>query len=236
MSWVRIPSPAPKNKYLMLEDTILETKNYNVDFEPIDLGFKVHQWIKIDLEKLRAWHSDLESNYSDWKFYVDDSPFYWKKPLVTFKHILPPETYYYNLCWNGNIEGALPFARANIKDEYKDPDSNELNPRKCFDGYALEIVKSLPIKSKRWLISAHAPGTRLRVHQDRGNKVRIHIPIYSDTNSKFIIDGESHYLEPGWIYLVNTTFPHTVYNLSNTNRIHLYGKIWMDEIKGLNLC
>ena len=116
------------------------------------------------------------------------------------------------------------------KEEYKDNDNDELNPRKCFTGYGLELVEKLPMRSKKWLVTIHTPGTKLITHQDSTDKIRVHIPIHTNEDSNWIIGGEEFHMEPGWAYLVNTTIPHSVENKGSTNRIHLYGKVWTDDI------
>jgi aspartyl/asparaginyl beta-hydroxylase (cupin superfamily) len=115
--------------------------------------------------------------------------------------------------------------------EYRDNDNDELNPRSCFNGYALDLVKSLPFRSKKWLVTVHTHGTKLITHQDAADKLRIHIPIHTNNQSKWLIDGEEYFMNPGWAYLVNTTLPHSVENLGNSKRIHLYGKVWTVDIK-----
>ena len=117
-----------------------------------------------------------------------------------------------------------------LKEEYKDNDNDELNPRKCFTGYGLELVEKLPMRSKKWLVTIHTPGTKLITHQDSTDKIRVHIPIHTNEDSNWIIGGEEFHMEPGWAYLVNTTIPHSVENKGSTNRIHLYGKVWTNDI------
>ena len=106
----------------------------------------------------------------------------------------------------------------------------KLNPRKCFTGYGLELVEKLSMRSKKWLVTIHTPGTKLITHQDSTDKIRVHIPIQTNEDSNWIIGGEEFHMEPGWAYLVNTTIPHSVENKGSTNRIHLYGKVWTDDI------
>jgi len=57
----------------------------------------------------------------------------------------------------------------------------------------------------------------------------VHIPIYTNQDSNWIIDGEEFHMAPGKAYLVNTTLPHSVENKGDTFRIHLYGKVWTED-------
>ncbi len=99
----------------------------------------------------------------------------------------------------------------------------------CFNGYALELVRNMNMRSKKWLVTIHTPGTKLITHQDATDKIRVHIPIYTNTDSNWIIDGVEYHMEPGYAYLVNTTLPHSVENKGTSNRIHLYGKVWTED-------
>lgn len=214
-------------------------KRYIQQYPQVDLGWKVKPWFKVDVHKLRAWYSDLENNYADWKFVMKDNEHIWQEPIVDPEgitgHRLMPDTSYYTLCWNSNEPGPKPFEQGQAKPEYRDNDNNQLNPRECFKGYALDIITKLPVRSKKWLVTIHTPGTKLITHQDSPDKIRVHIPIYTNDQSLWIIDGEEFYMEPGMAYLVNTTLPHSLENKGTTDRIHLYGKVWTEDIKKLEL-
>ena len=216
---------------------MLQMKRYIENHEPIDLGFKVKPWFKVDVEKLLSWYSDLEENFSDWKFIVGDNHHIWKERIVDPKgitgHYLPDANAYYTLCWNSDEPGPKPFEQGQAKDQYKDDDNDLLNPRKCFRGYVLDIVQNLPCRSKKWLVTIHKPETKLITHQDATDKIRLHIPIQTNDNSNWIIDNETFHMDVGWAYLVNTTLPHSVENKGQTDRIHVYGKIWTEDIQKL---
>lgn len=214
-------------------------KRYIQEYDTVDMGWKVKPLFKVDIDKLRQWYSNLEKNYSDWKFIVGENEHIWQEPIVDpdgiTGHRLMPDTSYYTLCWNSDEPGPKPFEQGQAKPEYRDNDNGKLNPRKCFTGYGLEIVESLPIRSKKWLVTIHTPGTKLITHQDAPDKIRIHIPIFTNDSSKWIIDGEEFHMEPGWAYIVNTTLPHSLENKGTTDRIHLYGKVWTADVLDLNL-
>ena len=214
-------------------------KRYIQEYPIVDLGWAVKKLFEVDLDKLRQWYADLERDYSDWKFIVGDNEHIWQEPIVDPEgitgHRLMPDTAYYTLCWNSNEPGPKPFEQGQAKPEYRDNDNNQLNPRKCFTGYGLELVQSLPVKSKKWLVTIHTPGTKLIKHQDSPDKLRIHIPIYTNEQSTWNINGEEYFMEPGWAYVVNSSLPHSLENKGTTDRIHLYGKVWTDDIIKLNL-
>lgn len=214
-------------------------KRYIKKYDEAELGWKIKKWFPVDIEKLQQWYQDLEKNYSDWKFVVGENQHVWQFPITDPKaetgHRLMDDTAYYTLCWNSDEPGPKPFEQGCAKPEYRDNDNDELNPRKCFDGYALDLVKGMPIRSKKWLVTIHTPGTKLITHQDAPDKIRVHIPIYTHKDSVWIIDNEEYHMETGWAYLVNTTIPHSVDNKGDGYRIHLYGKVWTEDVRKLNL-
>lgn len=212
-------------------------KRYIEKCTPIDLGFIVKPWFEVNVEKIRAWYEELEANYSDWKFVIGENHHVWQEPISDptglTGHTLPDDTAYYTLCWNSDEPGPKPFEQGCAKPEYRDNDNDQLNPRKCFTGYGLELVQSMPIHSKKWLVTLHVPGTKLITHQDQTDKVRVHIPIYTNDQSNWTIDGKTYHMEPGWAYLVNTTLPHSIENAGDSMRVHLYGKVWTEDVQQL---
>lgn len=207
---------------------------YIEKFDIIDLNFDVIKLFEVDVDRIRNWYRDLEKNYSSWKFIIGENNHVWETPISDptgrTGHILPDDTYYYTLCWNSNEAGPKPFEQGCAWPQYRDDDNDELNPRECFTAYGLDVVKSLPIRSKKWLVAVHVPGTKLVTHQDAPDKIRIHIPIFTNDQSNWIINGKEFHMEPGWAYLINTTLPHSVENKGTTNRVHLYGKVWTSDI------
>lgn len=209
-------------------------KSYLEKHTPVDLGWSVKRWFPVDIDKLRQWYTELETRFQHCKFVYENHKYMWRDDPGDSEgiigHKFMPDTAWYTLCWSKDIDGPLPPERGQALPEYQDYDDDSLCPRRCFFGYALEIVQSIPFKTKRWIVSIHTPGTRLITHQDSPEKIRVHIPIYTNNDSNWIIADEQYHLEPGWAYLINTTLPHSVENTGNTNRIHLYGKIWTEDI------
>lgn len=209
-------------------------KRYIQTYPQVNLGWVVKPWFPVDVQKIQSWYADLEKNYSDWKFLIGNNKHVWQEDIVDpdgiTGHRLMDDTAYYTLCWNSDVEGPLPFEQGQAKLEYRDNDNGQLNPRKCFSGYGLELIKSMPIRSKKWLVTIHTPGTKLIPHQDAPDKIRVHIPIHTNSDSTWVIDGKEYYMEPGWAYLVNTTLIHSLENKGNTDRIHLYGKVWTKDV------
>ena len=212
-------------------------KRYIQTYPPVDMGFEVRKFMTVDIDRLRHWYSELEENYVDWKFVYSKHKHMWREEPGDLSgetgHVFMDDTSWYTLCYNGSEKGPLPPERGQAKKEYQDVDEDLLYPREIFNGYALELVNNLPIRSKRWLVTIHTPGTRLIEHQDSPDKIRIHIPIYTNDESMWVINNNEYHLEPGYAYVINTSLPHSVYNRGKSDRIHLYGKIWIEEANKL---
>jgi len=208
---------------------------YLQKYEIIDTGWKIKPWVKIDIEKLKSWYTNLEQQYGDWKFIYSNHKHMWEKDPGDATgingHVFQPDTSWYTLCHNSNIEGPLPPERSMSLPEYQDVDDHNLNPRKCFNGYGLDVVRNLPVRSKRVVVSITTPGTKLAMHQDQPDKIRFHITLKTNNRFKWVIDGEDIDIpEDGWIYLVNTSLPHYIHNTGDTDRISMYGKVWTNDV------
>lgn len=213
-------------------------------FPKIDTGWKIKRWFQIDLERLKEWYADLERDYGDWKFIQGEHDYMWSTnpndPTGTKGHRLMPDTAWYNLCWNPvDRKGVVPPERSNTKPEYREvEDNNDLNPRECFKGYGLEICEEIQkqVRIKKVVISILTTGTLLIEHQDAPDKFRFHISLYNNKDAHWIIDGEKIDIpDDGWVYLVNTSLPHTVWNDGDAPRVNLYGKVFTEDIIKLGL-
>ena len=73
----------------------------------------------------------------------------------------------------------------------------------------------------RTRIMKSMPKTCLSMHHDLSK--RIHIPVITNKECFMVIEGKTYYLEPGNVYLTNTTLQHTAVNASKNFRIHIVG-------------
>ena len=74
------------------------------------------------------------------------------------------------------------------------------------------------------MLSTVMPGHSIEPHTDSQPPhwiCRVHVPLTSNPESKFIVGGVAHRLEPGWAYRVNTEVVHSVENAGRTPRIHM---------------
>jgi hypothetical protein len=216
------------------------------DYPVVDTGWIIKKWFKIDLEKLRLWYSDLEKNYAEWKWKYGEHNYMWRYDAnKETGGGIQSDTSWIMLTWGDNTKGPVPWMRYIAKPEYdarmpqninKDGRQEDLGARECLYGYGLEILESMPIKPHDVQVAIHTPNTKLPPHQDGVDKFRFHIPIHTNEDARFIIDSKDlHLPADGWCYLVNTTYLHSTNNRGTTDRIHVYGNIWVDDVLSLDL-
>lgn len=73
------------------------------------------------------------------------------------------------------------------------------------------------------MLSVVMPGKCIPPHRDLQADdwiTRVHVPLVSNEQSRFIVDNEPYVLNPGTAYLVNTLREHAVENSGETPRIH----------------
>lgn len=85
---------------------------------------------------------------------------------------------------------------------------------RCLDKYGLKRTRIMKSNSK----------SCLKLHSDLTK--RIHIPLISNPDCFMMIDDQVYYLEPGKIYLTNTTLKHTAVNASSSFRVHIVGCLY----------
>jgi len=73
------------------------------------------------------------------------------------------------------------------------------------------------------MLSVVMPGHAIEPHTDSQPSswiCRVHVPLTSNPESRFVVGGEAHQMEPGRAYKVNTEAVHSVENAGPTPRIH----------------
>lgn len=76
----------------------------------------------------------------------------------------------------------------------------------------------------RTRIMVSQPSTNLSFHQDMSK--RIHLPLFTNPDCVMIIEDTIYRLEPGKVYLTNTTLRHTAVNGSLVPRGHIVGCVY----------
>lgn len=112
------------------------------------------------------------------------------------------------------------FAHANSTEEIKDTEIL----KKCL--YFKEVISAFkcPLISARLLkLSAKS---EIKPHRDyrlgyENNNFRIHIPIVTNSEVAFILNGNKLEMSPGECWYTNVNFIHSVINRSSEDRVHL---------------
>lgn len=91
-------------------------------------------------------------------------------------------------------------------------------------GFAEWLLEKFP-QARQMSIAAHPPGTKIRTHVDSDNWFKVHVPLISTNKSYFVFADEKFIMEPGFMYLVNTSVPHSTSNEGDNTRVHLFFKV-----------
>ena len=89
--------------------------------------------------------------------------------------------------------------------------------------YIRECLAQLPCPVGAARLMKLAAGAAIREHRDalEPDEARLHIPIQTNDDVEFMVDGTPIRLEPGECWYVNVTLPHRLANRGETDRIHL---------------
>ncbi len=79
-----------------------------------------------------------------------------------------------------------------------------------------------------------SPGAVVREHCDHGlrfedGEARLHIPVQTNPEVKFVLDGELLQMAPGECWYINADLPHSVVNRGTTERVHLVIDCLVDD-------
>jgi hypothetical protein len=96
-------------------------------------------------------------------------------------------------------------------------------PTKMIFGFAEKLINTFP-NVRQTAIAGHPPGTRIDLHPDNDEFLKIHIPIETNPDAWFFFEDEKFNLEVGSAYMINTAIPHGTDNLGITDRVHLLFK------------
>lgn len=83
--------------------------------------------------------------------------------------------------------------------------------------------------SHQWMLSAVMPGHEITPHVDEQPPqwvTRVHVPLMSNPDSLFIVDGKAYQMAPGSAYKVNTRLEHSVTNSGDVPRVHFMFDVW----------
>jgi hypothetical protein len=96
-------------------------------------------------------------------------------------------------------------------------------PTDLIFGFAQRLIRALP-NIRQTAITGHPSKTKIDLHPDNDNFLKIHIPIVTNPDAWFFFEDEKFNLEAGSVYMVNTALPHGTENLGSTDRVHMMCK------------
>jgi len=96
-------------------------------------------------------------------------------------------------------------------------------PTELIFGFGKKIIDTFP-EVRQLGISGHPPNTKIDLHPDNDEFLKIHIPIITNPDAWFVYEDEKFNMQVGNAYLVNTTILHGTYNQGSTDRIHMIFK------------
>lgn len=105
-------------------------------------------------------------------------------------------------------------------------------PTELIFGFAERLLNTLP-EVRQLGIAGHPPGTRIDLHPDNDEFLKIHIPIKTNPDAWFFFEDEKFNMEIGSAYFVNTILPHGTNNLGNDDRVHLIFKFPVSVVNDL---
>lgn len=68
-------------------------------------------------------------------------------------------------------------------------------------------------------VAVHQDG--IMFNFDKISVYRLHLPIYSNNQTVFMINNNNYYLAPNHLYFTDVSYPHSVTNSSDQDRIHI---------------
>lgn len=248
LSWI-LDSVAEKLVPNGFHNESTDKVNCIINYDILDTGWIIKKWFRYDLDKMQQWYEDLLKEYADWKWTYGKHKDMWQyDPHEKIGNHMMPDTSWIMLTWGDDRPGPVPWLRYIAKPEHDafmprnidmpeyGFDDKDLGARECFKGYAREIIDSMPAGPHDIQVAIHTPGTKLPEHQDLPDKLRFHIPIYTEESARFHINGQDlHIPADGWVYLVNTSYLHSTDNQGLKDRVHIYGAVWTHMLLDLDL-
>lgn len=149
--------------------------------------------------------------------------------------VIPPRG---DLAWQGialRSRDGSPYTME-IGDQYID---TPLMPKMPYISYVLRILEC---DLRRVRLLALQPGASIGTHTDSGpddlrDDVRLHLPIITNSQVFFDLSGRRLVMNPGELWYIDVSLPHSVSNKGPTPRIHLVVDCvlneWLRNIIGL---
>lgn len=99
-----------------------------------------------------------------------------------------------------------------------------------------QVTERFACEKSRVRLMRLKPGARILRHSDpiheiSSSVVRFHIPVVTNPDVRFMVNGVRVAMLPGEVWHIDVRFPHEVHNLGSTHRVHLV----MDLVRNANI-
>lgn len=96
------------------------------------------------------------------------------------------------------------------------------------------VVHSFRCPTTAMRLLSLSPGAVVREHRDHGlciedGEARLHIPVRTNREVEFVLDGAALPMAPGECWYINADLPHSVVNRGTTERVHLVIDCLVDD-------
>lgn len=176
------------------------------NYQSLRFDFSINEVLKDKYKNSNGYNNVLKGNISSWTI---DWP--------TEKNIPIPPTFAANDELFPELKVDIPFK---IQERYK-------------FGYFKDICRKLGEDIFcRSRITVHNTGAEIKKHVDDGQGLRLHIPIISNNESKFLFGdnlNREYTMEAGNIYIINATIPHATIN-NGPSRAHIISDPSIDKM------
>jgi hypothetical protein len=193
---------------------------------------------KFNIDELRDYYSSLQQDYQDYIWRVKTLT---DKDEYTAKRVASAID---NYGWaittevlDENIKSNPPWPEVLSEFSYAEKELKTERITPLAFGVIDRLLKKIPY-AHHVIMSVFPPGSATIPHSDQDFLLRIHVPIYTNKNVKWLTDeGYSQMHEVGYAYLCDTRIMHAAYNDdSKEDRVHLIFAIedkYINDIKSV---
>jgi hypothetical protein len=175
----------------------------------------------VDLEQLRAYYQTLKNDYKDYIWSVKELAEKDEYTAIRVADSLP------NYGWaittevlDENIKSNPPWPEVISEFSYAEKTLKPERKTPLVFGIAEKILETIPY-AHHMIMSVFPPSGATIPHTDQDFLVRVHIPLYTNKNVKWLTDSGYHLMDvPGQAYVADTRKMHAAYNDSKENRVH----------------
>lgn len=192
---------------------------------------------RFDIDEIREYVSTLKQDYQDYIWRVKTLT---DKDEYTAKRVASAID---NYGWaittevlDENIKSNPPWPEVLSEFSYAEKECKAERITPLAFGVIDRLLKKIPY-AHHVIISVFPPGGATIPHSDQDFLLRIHVPIYTNKNVRWLTDeGYAQMHEVGHAYLCDTRIMHAAYNDGKEDRVHLIFAIedkYINDIKSI---